>query len=326
METYNIAPQPDEDADARTGWNWQHYLEAFRLYHDFVSSNFADALRSHGETNPGLYTPPGEVRIAEANELLPVEGYLSFYCDLLGFSSEIKGTGTDSLPDYYGAAFVSASENPAVKVYLLSDTCVAFAPVCEASSFLNFVSSVFFRWLADGMLPQCFIGHGSFVERRPDFGPCPANFFGTQVTGTALVDAVDLQKEAKPLGSRILLTQSAWENLPNDQLTTVVMDKRSNLEFLPKRGMQFDLFDCLYYLLCLRGLKLGGRVFDHYAWSYASRALRGGRGISVIAQKLATPCYGDSDIGKVLNAANAILEAYKPIQPRASSKGADSVL
>ena len=104
------------------------------------------------------------------------------------------------------------------------------------------------------------------------------------------------------------------------------MDKRSNLEFLPKRGMQFDLFDCLYYLLCLRGLKLGGRVFDHYAWSYASRALRGGRGISVIAQKLATPCYGDSDIGKVLNAANAILEAYKPIQPRASSKGADSVL
>ena len=106
METYNIAPQPDEDADARTGWNWQHYLEAFRLYHDFVSSNFADALRSHGETNPGLYTPPGEVRIAEANELLPVEGYLSFYCDLLGFSSEIKGTGTDSLPDYYGAAFV----------------------------------------------------------------------------------------------------------------------------------------------------------------------------------------------------------------------------
>ena len=84
-------------------------------------------------------------------------------CDLLGFSDDMTESGSDSLLDFYGAALVSAAENPSVNVYLFSDTCVAFAPSCEGSSFLNFVSVIFSRWLDDAMVPQGFVGYGRAV-------------------------------------------------------------------------------------------------------------------------------------------------------------------
>ena len=117
--------------------------------------------------------------------------------------------GMDSLPDYYGAAFVAAAKAPRAKVYLLSDSCLAFARVSEAHDFIESVSGTVVNWLADGLIPQCVIGYGSFVERKPFTDRQPPNFFGTQVTGTALPDAANFLNENKPPGSRILLTPAA---------------------------------------------------------------------------------------------------------------------
>ena len=146
----------------------KHFSEAFRLYRELVSKT--DALRSHREANPGLYVPVGKITVAEANKLAPAEDYLCLYCDLLGFSNDMTESGSDSLPDFYGAALATAAQHPSVNVYLFSDTCVAFAPSSEGSSFLNFVSVIFSRWLSDAMVPQAFVGYGSFVERKPDLG------------------------------------------------------------------------------------------------------------------------------------------------------------
>ena len=309
----NIEPESNEDRaklDPRT----EHYTEALRLYLGFVSANFPDAGRSHHEANPGLWVPFERFSVAEANQLPPVEGYLCLYCDLLGFSADIVESGNDDLPDFYGTALVSADENPSIKVYLLSDTCVAFAPACEAARFLNFVSVIFSRRLDDGLVPQGFVGYGSFVERKPDLGPPPANFLGTQIAGTALINAADFQK-TKPLGSRILVTQSAFDNLPIDQTAHIVLDGRGNLEFLPERGSQFDLLDCLYYLQYLRILDPGTRVFDHYIWSYASRALRSGRGISEIALDLVEPHMGCNRIQMIVDFVGAVLDEYRGVRP-----------
>ena len=312
MGTSNMKPESNEDR-ANVGSRVEHYSEALRLYSGFVTENFPDALRSHREANPGLYVPIEKITVAEANKLLPVEGYLCLYCDLLGFSADMTGSGFDSLPDFYGAALVSAAENPSINVYLFSDTCVAFAPSCEVSSFLNFVSVIISRWLADAMVPQGFVGYGSFVERKPDFGPPPANFLGTQIAGTALIDAAHVQK-TKPLGSRILVTQPAFDNLPRDESTRIVLDGQGSLELLPKRAPQFDLLDCLYYLQYLRTLNPGTHVFDHYIWSYASRVLRSGRWISEIARELTEPYYGSHDIHKVIGAVDDVLDAYRDVQ------------
>ena len=312
MAVLNIDPESNEDRaklDPRT----EHYTEALRLYLGFVSENFPDAVRSQREANPGLKVPFERFSVAEANQLQPVEGYFCLFCDLLGFSADMVESGNDDLPDFYGTALVSADENPSINVYLLSDTCVAFAPSSEAARFLNFVSVIFSRWLDDGMVPQGFVGYGSFVERKPDLGPPPANFLGTQIAGTALINAADVQK-TKPLGSRILVTQSAFDNLPIDQRAHIVLDRKGNLEFLPQRGSQFDLLDCLYYLQYLRTLDPGTHVFDHYIWSYASRALRSGRGISEIALNLVEPYMGNDRIQTVIDAVDDVLDAYQDLQ------------
>ena len=257
--------------------------------------------------------PVEKLTVAEANKLSPAEGYLCLYCDLLGFSDDMTESGYDSLPDFYGAALVSAAENPSIKVYLFSDTCVAFAPSCEGSSFLEFVSVVFSRWLDDAMVPQGFVGYGSFVERKPDLGLSPANFLGTQIAGTALINAANVKK-TKPLGSRILLTQSALENLPRDQSTRILLDEMGNLEFLPERAPQFDLLDCLYYLQYLRTVNPGTHVFNHYIWSYASHVRRSGVYISDVARGLTEPFYRSQDIHKVIRAVDRVLDAYQDIQ------------
>ena len=291
------------------GSNWRHYVEAMRIYSEYITTHFADALRRHEENNPGLYIPIGNIGVAPENELVPIEGYLSFYCDLLGFSAEITGSGTDSLPDYYGAAFVYAIDHPHVKVYLLSDSCSAFAPAHEAIEFIDFVSAVYSEWLADGMLPQCFIGYGSFVERKPDLGPPPANFFGTQITGTALVDAVSVQKQNKSFGARILLSQSAREHLP--QSLRIVVDGSGNLEFLPKRALQFDLLDCVYYLLCLREHESDASPFQHYTHSFASRVVRSGDWIIDVAANLVAPYFADASIEDAITEIRSIVQAYE---------------
>ena len=312
MGVQNMEPESNKDRaklDPRT----EHYTEALRLYLGFVSETFPDAVRSHRGANPRLSVPFENLSVAEANQLLPVEGYLYFYCDLLGFSADMVESGNDDLPDFYGTALMSAAENPSINVYLLSDTCVAFAPSCEAARFLNFVSLIFSRWFDDGMAPQGFVGYGSFVERKPDLGPPPANFLGTQIAGTALINAADVQK-TKPLGSRILVTQSAFDNLPIDQTARIEIDGKGKLEFLPERGPQFDLLDCLYYLQYLRTLDPGTHVFDHYIWSYASRVQRSGRAVSEIALNLTEPYFGNNRIQTVIDAVELVLDAYQNVE------------
>ena len=312
MRVLNIESESNEDRaklDPRT----EGYTEALRLYLGFVSEKVPDAGRAHRKANPGLCVPFENLSVAEPNQLLPVEGYLCLYSDLLGFSADMVQSGKDDLPDFYGTALVSAEENPSIKVYLLSDTCVAFAPSYDAATFLNFVSVIFSRWLDDGMMPQSFVGYGSFVERKPDLGPPPANFLGIQIAGTALINAADVQK-TKPLGSRIIVTQSAFDNLPIDQTAHIVLDGKGDLEFLPARGSQFDLLDCLYYLQYLGFLDPGDHVFDHYIWSYASRVLRSGQGISEIALTLTEPYFGNDRIKTVIHAVDDVLDAYQHLQ------------
>ena len=124
---------------------------------------------------------------------------------------------------------------------------------------------------------------------------------------------MSIQDEAVRL-NRILVTQSAFDNLPIDQTAHIVLDRKGNLEFLPQRGPQFDLLDCLYYLQYLRTLDPGTHVFDHYIWSYASRALRSGRGISEIALNLVEPYMGNDRIQTVIDAVDDVLDAYQDLQ------------
>ena len=295
----------------KVSMNNQSFFKAFEIHHAFLEEHFRDALRHHREKNPEQYMPIEDIHIHEENKLVPEEGYLSFYCDLLGSSNEIVNFGTDSLPDYYGAALISSAEHPAVKVYLLSDSCLAFSKVQDQSEFVGFVSTVFSRWLADGMLPQCFIGYGTFVDRRPDFGFTPKNFFGTQLAGTSLVDAADIEKKSKPLGSRIILSTSARQKLPSH--LRIVKDGNGNLELLPSRPWQYDFFDCIYYSLCLSNLKPNTRVFDHYVYSLASRAMRLGTSILGTAYDLSKQHFREGALENVRNVVDSVLNNYSEV-------------
>ena len=118
MSDSDHTAKPNETNDPRRGSNWQHYEEASRIYIEFMKDHFSKALQTHRERNREQYIRSEQVKSMEENQRLPIEGYLSLYCDILGFSSEIVSSGTDSLPDYYGAAFVSAKLNPNVRVFL----------------------------------------------------------------------------------------------------------------------------------------------------------------------------------------------------------------
>lgn len=291
--------------------NRQVFKEAFGIYTEFIQERFADEIRAHRDANPDRYVQSKDLHVDEANERLPKDGFLSCYCDLLGFSVELMEPGVDSLPDYYGAAFAAAHFFPEVRVYLISDTCIATAPVAIAADFLRFISFVFDRWLADAMLPQCIIGFGSFVERRPEFGGSPQNFFGTQIAGTALLNAMNWHKAHKPLGSRILMTQTATENIPADLMANARLDANRANEFLPRRWPHLDLLDCLYYFLLLRGREPGSRLFEHFIWSLASRIYRSGGDIAALACQLAAPQYETGDIREVSAAAVKVVQAYR---------------
>ena len=275
--------------------NSDHYLQALKAITDFGKRHSSDQPLQANQTGPDVQVPREVIRVAEENRRLPIDGYFSFFSDLLGFSSEVARGGMDSLPDFYGGALVAADMNPKVKVYLLSDSCLAFAPVNEGPQFIQFVSTIISRWLLNGLIPQSAIGYGSFVERNPFSDIKPANFFGIQVTGTALANATDSLKANKPFGSRIFLTADAWSHWPSDHVGLIGVDGNGKREFFLDRTSQQCLFDCVYYLLCLREHEQDSRAFKHYTWSFASRAVRGRVGIPQLAAKLAAPYYRDVD-------------------------------
>ena len=304
-----------DSAPALLGSNWEHYLDTFKILDEFVSKHADNKPRFKSKVNRSQSIPVEELQPAPENMLAPADNYLSLFCDLLGSTAEMKAPGSDSLPDFYGAAYAGAAMHPPVQVYLLSDSLLAFAKANDASRFVDFVSWVVLNWRADGLLPQSFIGYGTFVERKPVFGKQPPNFFGIQVAGTALTDAVDIQKKCskcKPLGSRILVSQSAEEKLPRSQSLHVVRDKQGNLELFLETSDRDYLFDCLYYLLCLRTLEPSSRIFKHYVWSIASRAFKASHFIFDLAVQLASSRYADGDITTVTDAVKDVWQGYQP--------------
>jgi len=266
-----------------------------------------------------------------------LEKYFVLYCDLLGFSDDMTEEGSGYIFDYYGAAWLAADAYPSINVYLISDTLLAFAKAEDASNFVGFISWLTTGWSADGLLPQYFIGYGTFVEGRSNFGRPVQNFFGSEVQGTALVDAAKLQKK-KPLGSRIFISNSAERYLPKDQGANdskalqiqnnqqgehetlkghylsfnVLQNKDENLEFIFHDDGRRSSYDFYYLLrLCRRDR---GRVFDHYVWSAASRAYRISKSEVDKMAKEAVSEYPDADIDGILNAINSVLARYKPMR------------
>ena len=239
-----------DDVFALAGSNWRHYVDATRILDEFLDEYRDHSVSDDADSDTRQSVPASDVRPVAENTLEPIDGYLCFYCHLLGFSEEMRADGMDSLPDYYGAAYVVAARHPSAKVYLLSDSFTAFAPAGDAAQFIEMIQSVIANWCADGLLPQCSIGYGTFVERKPKFGRIPNNFCGVQIAGTALVDAVKIQKK-KPLGTRILMFPSALDKVENLPSVTLVNDFQGNVEFL-NRNPRRDMFDRLYYLMCLQ--------------------------------------------------------------------------
>ena len=312
MEPADPDPYRYGENDSRPFFlNSNHYLDAFKAITDFAKRHSSDRPHQNSQADPNGQVQRKPVRISEENRLLPIDGYFSFFSDLLGFSSEVALGSMDSLPDFYGGAFVAACENPSVNVYLLSDSCFALARVNKGPEFIQFVSTIVSRWLEDGLIPQSAIGYGSFVERNPFSDSKPANFFGIQVTGTALANAADFLKTNKPLGSRIFLTADAWSHWPLDHVGLIGSDGNGNREFFLDSASQQCLFDCVYYLLCLREHERDSRAFKHYIWSFASRAVRGRVGIPQLAAELAAPYYGDVDLETIIYKIDEVLKQYE---------------
>ena len=314
---HDLNPNRYGEGDSRPFFlNWEPYKEAHKAIATFFDGQDQSSPTSDGDREASTGVTVNELAIPEENRLLPVDGYFCFFSDLLGFSEEVSMGGMDSLPDYYGAAFVAAGQNPSVQVYMLSDSCIAFAPVDEADAFVEFIPGIVSNWLADGLIPQVIIGYGSFVERRPFASAQPPNFFGTQITGTALSDAVNLQKTKQPLGSRILLTEAAVSHWPVKYQERIAQNGNGDHEVMLQRAQGRALFDCLYYLLCLREHALDTRPFDHYIWSFASRAVEGGVGIPALAAELAVPYYKDCEetyVETIIDRIKRVLEFYPPV-------------
>ena len=215
----------------------------------------------------------------------------------------------DSLPDYYGATFFAAVHNPQVKTYLLSDSCIALASARDTSAFIRFVTTTTAGWMSNGLLPQCSIGYGSFVERNPNSGKRPSNFFGTQIVGTALIDAVEVLKTDRSFGSRVLLSAAAEKRWPSDQRLLEVNGGHAK-EFLPDKPVSHCLFECVYYLLCSREHEPGSAAFEHYIWSAASRIKTANTAVRHIADTLVAPHCEASRHRKAMRRLDEVLTAY----------------
>lgn len=302
----------NEYVPSLVGGNWHHYTDATRVFYEFLDRYGDQSVSSDTGPTSVQSAQPGDLRPVAENTLMPLNDYLCFYCDLLGFSQEMRTLGMDSLPDYYGAAYVAAGEHPSTKVYLLSDSFIAFAPMEAAAEFIGLIQSVIGNWKADGLLPQCSIGYGTFVERKPIFGRIPDNFFGVQIAGTALVEAADLHK-AKPMGARMLVSPSAVDELKQLPDITLVSDLEDNFEMFLKRNPRSDLFDCLYYLMCLRDWEPSSRVYDHYIWSIASRAFSGGVLLTRGALNLCIPLCDETQLRTAAERIQTVLDGYRTL-------------
>ena len=297
------------DAPALPGNNGHHYMEAFAIADDFCKSIGASIMKGG---DGAVSVPLANIDPAPENTLKPLGDHLCFYSDLLGFSSEMESGGIDSLPDFYGAAYYAASEHPLVRTYLLSDSYIAFAVADQADELVALIQFVISQWRSDGLMPRSSIGFGTFVERKPNFGGVPPNFFGVQIAGTALVDAANMHK-SRPLGSRTLVSPAARQKLESISSARLAEDVKGTIEVFLEPYPVHGLFDCLYYLLCLRDFRPGTHNFDHYVWSIASRAYAGGDILFQVAMNLCPPDYEEAMLNTICDAVWDVLRAYRPV-------------
>jgi len=306
--------------------NEDHYRQAFILHTKFVNSirNSTEEPAPQTDIDLSALREP-RLAVPEENRLLPVDGYFSFYSDLLGFTKEVSNGGMDSLPDYFGGAFGSAALNPSVSAYLFSDSSFAFARAEDTICFVRFYARTFSRWLSNGLIPRCSIGYGSFVSRNPFPDNRPPNFFGTQITGTAVSDAAGVvEGDDPPRGSRILMSESAWRHLPG-RFDPFVASNGGLKEFFPERHRTEYLFDCVYYLLCLRDHEPSTDPFNHYVWSFASRAKAAGTAVARVATDLAAPHCDEGRLRIALDRILEIVRSYQSVTPRAPATSAGEV-
>jgi hypothetical protein len=289
--------------------NRDHFSDAWRIHLKFVEENFAAELQAHRDRNQARYVKAADLHVAPENLKVPQPGHFVLYADVLGFSEGVS-QGHDSLPDFYGWALVGAHRHPEIQVFVLSDTCLAASAREQCDSLFDFAAEYADSLQGDGILHQTYVGFGSFVERRPQFSIVPSNFLGTQVVGTAIVDAAELAK-THPLGSRILVSRNALAEASREVQESVLHLSNGECEYLPKRAPQFDLFDCIYYCLCIRDHAQGSRVYQHYIWSIASRTARLGSELAGIAVGLVTESDSAFHSEEVLSAMNEVLCKYQ---------------
>jgi len=292
-----------------TAGSRDHFSDAWRIYLKFVEENFAAEVQAHRDRNQARYVKTADLHVAPENLKVPQPGHFALYTDVLGFSEGVS-QGHDSLPDFYGWALVGAHRHPGIQVFVLSDTCLAVSAREQCDSLFDFAAEYADSLQGDGILHQTYVGFGSFVERRPQFSIDPRNFLGTQVVGTAVVDAVELAK-VRPLGSRILVSRNAFAEATETVQESIVQLPNGECEYLPKRAPQYDLFDLIYYSLCLRGRAQDSRVYRHYIWSIASRTARLGSELSGIAVALVSESDSAFRSEEVLSAVNEVLCKYQ---------------
>ena len=167
------------------------------------------------------------------------EKYFALYCDLIGFSASMKEGGSPLLFDYYGATWAAAGLYPEIRTYLFSDS---IGLLLKKKMCIIFRDSLFLSY-PNGLRMAYFINafsvHGTFFEGRTNYGRPIPNFFGTEIDGTALVDAVNLQK-SKPLGARIIISESAEKNINQNSWSYVMKDKKGNLELFLRDDVIYE--------------------------------------------------------------------------------------
>lgn len=263
--------------------------------------------------------------------------FFVLYCDLLGFSKSTREEGSPYTFDFYGAAWSGAGFYTSIKCYLISDSLIAFAREQDSSDFVGLISWVVNNWSADGLLPQCFIGYGSFHEGRSNFGHPLKNFFGLELDGTALIDAAKLHKR-KPSGARMFISESARLHLPKDhgsKVSKIVqLRKTKEGDYEPLKGHSLSLYvlrakdghlelffqddgilslsTCYYSLLSLC-TETDDKVIKHHIWTIASRTQRIGnselvRLVTEIASK-----HPNFDSDSILKKVKELSSGYEPV-------------
>lgn len=94
-------------------------------------------------------------------------------------------------------------------------------------------------------------------------------------------------------------------------MRSVIQDGDGGYEWFAQRGPSEPVFDCVYYMLCLRDHKRDSRIYRHYIWSIASRLQEIGEGhIHVVLNLIDAHC-DETKLREVVQDVKAALDAYQ---------------